>query len=242
MYAINHAATALVLKKHNRDVSWPWLLASVQLVEVFWVVLNFVGVERTTTEDKVTYVGDIHLTHMPFSHSVVAVLGVAAVSWWLISRFLDRPQVARVFAVGVVSHLVLDLVTHSADIALMPFVDGPMLGLGLYAALPLVGFALETAYGVWCWWYYGGSKKLLAVIVGFNLANITMFVPQVVGIEGLLAHRPTLITVVIAAQIAVTLYLVGKFGRHAAAGPLENDPSRSPNVPPHLAVSPTPKV
>jgi hypothetical protein len=43
MYAINHAATALLLKKKEPAMPvWP-LLISVQLVEVLWVVFNYIG-------------------------------------------------------------------------------------------------------------------------------------------------------------------------------------------------------
>jgi hypothetical protein len=38
----------------------------------------------------------------------------------------------------VISHLVLDLITHSKDIAVAPFIKGPKFGLGLYAKYPIV--------------------------------------------------------------------------------------------------------
>ncbi len=47
-----------------------WILIAVQLIEVLWVVLNFLGIEKTVTETTVRYVGDIHLSYMPFSHSL----------------------------------------------------------------------------------------------------------------------------------------------------------------------------
>jgi hypothetical protein len=43
-----------------------WLLISVQFMEILWVVLNYLGIERTTTEKEVRYVGDVHLSFMPF--------------------------------------------------------------------------------------------------------------------------------------------------------------------------------
>jgi hypothetical protein len=71
MFAVNHAATTLLLKKRWPDVPLVWLLLSVQILEIGWVLLNVLGVERTTTEAEVRYVGDIHLSHMPFSHSLL---------------------------------------------------------------------------------------------------------------------------------------------------------------------------
>ena len=49
-------------------------------MEFLWVGLNYIGVERTMTESVVRYLGDIHLAYMPFSHSVVTMLGAAAVA------------------------------------------------------------------------------------------------------------------------------------------------------------------
>jgi hypothetical protein len=55
MFAINHAATALLLKRRFPDVSLLTLLLSVQAMEFAWVVLNYVGVERTGTDTVVRY-------------------------------------------------------------------------------------------------------------------------------------------------------------------------------------------
>jgi hypothetical protein len=70
MFAINHAATALIIKKEFINVPIVWLLISVQFMEMVWIILNFLGIEKTTTEKEVRYVGDVHLSYMPFSHSI----------------------------------------------------------------------------------------------------------------------------------------------------------------------------
>ena len=56
---------------------------------------------------------------------------------------------------------------------------------------------------------------MLAVIVLFNLANLSMFASAVPGPETLLADRPFLIVTVIAVQIAATLTLVGILARRS---------------------------
>jgi hypothetical protein len=43
MFAINHAATALIFKRRFEDVSLVALLLSVQAMEFAWVALNYVG-------------------------------------------------------------------------------------------------------------------------------------------------------------------------------------------------------
>jgi len=211
MFAMNHAATALIIKKEFINVPIVWLLISVQFMEILWVILNFLGVERTTTEKEVRYVGDVHLSYMPFSHSIVAMVGVALLAWLIIGKGLNQPDIGLALGIGVISHLVLDLITHSKDIAIAPVVKGPKFGLGLYAKYPMVAFILEIGYGMVCWWIYKGGWALLTTIVVFNLANISMFSSAVTGIEKHMANRPLLITTVILAQILLTLILVGVF-------------------------------
>ncbi len=209
MFAINHAATALVIKKVYPDVPMVWILISVQFMELIWVLLNYLGIERTTTESKVTYVGDIHLAFMPYSHSVATMGGAALLAWLAIGKGLDEPDIGAAVGLGIGSHLVLDLITHRRDITLFPALNDPKLGLGLYENLPIPAFILEIGYGMFCWWVYKGSMALLAAIIAFNLANISMFVRSVPGIERKLANRPRLIATVILVQIVVTLVIVG---------------------------------
>lgn len=212
MFAINHAATALVLKKKYPSVPILFLLISVQLIEFLWVIFNYAGIEFTTTNDIVRTVNDIHLAFMPYSHSIIATLLIAGTAWIFINKLFKKPVIAWAVALGIVSHIILDLVTHNFDIAIAPFIDAPKLGTGLYS-IPFAGLIIETAYGVGCWWYYQGNKTLLSIIFIFNLANITMFTSLLSGPESLMAHKPMLLTTVILLQIVVTLFLVGYFSR-----------------------------
>lgn len=209
MFAINHAATALVIKKMYGTVPMIWILVSVQIMELLWVLLNFLGLERTTTDREVRYVGNIHLSEMPYSHSVVAMTGAAVTSWFVLRQGLDRPDIGAAVGLGIASHLILDLITHDRDIPVAPFIKGPKFGLGLYARLPVPAFFVEIGYGLLCWSIYGGSWLLLATIVFFNLANLSMFFKTIPGIERMMAGKPLLITSVVFLQIVITLVLVG---------------------------------
>jgi hypothetical protein len=157
MFAINHAATALIIKKEFIHVPIVWLLISVQFMEILWVILNFLGIERTTTEKEVRYVGDIHLSFMPFSHSILTMIGVALLAWLVLGKGLDLPGAGIAVGIGVLSHLILDLITHSKDMVIAPLMKSPKFGLGLYAKHPIVAFILEIGYGIVCWWIYKGS-------------------------------------------------------------------------------------
>ena len=218
MFAINHAATALVLKRRYPTVPIAFLLVAVQAVELLWVALNLIGVETTTTDATVRSVQNIHLVHMPWSHSVATTFVFAVVAWALIRFPLGKPKTAIAVALGMASHLLLDLVTHSPDIAIAPGLAMQKLGTGFYGSVPFLAFLLELGFGIACWRIYRGSRWLLLAIIGFNVANLSMFLPQLVGIEAKLAGQATALTLVILAQIVVTLAMVGWLSRSRKAG------------------------
>lgn len=213
MFAVDHAATALLLKRRYPTVSIAPLLVAVQAMELAWVLLNVLGVEHTTTESTVRSVADIHLAYMPYSHSVATACGAALMAWLVIEFGARRPLLGRAVGLGIASHLVLDLLTHAHDIVLAPGVASPKFGLGLYDAAPLVGFAVELVYGVVCWRVYRGGAGLLALVVLGNLANLSLFSVSIRGPEALLAGRPLLIVTFIFAQIVVSLILTGVLSR-----------------------------
>jgi hypothetical protein len=209
MFAVDHAATSLLIKRRYPSVPIAPILVSVQAMELAWVGLNYLGIERTTTEATVRSVADVHLAYMPYSHSVATGAGAAIVAWLIIEKGFGRPALGRAVGLGIVSHLILDLATHAHDIALWPGSAEPKLGLGLYAAAPLAAFVVEFLYGIFCWYVYRGGRGLLALISLGNLANLSFLSPAVPGPEEYLAGRPMLLVTVIFVQIVVTLVLVG---------------------------------
>jgi membrane-bound metal-dependent hydrolase YbcI (DUF457 family) len=210
MFAIDHAATGLIIKKIYPDVSMTTILVSVQLIEIIWVILNFLGIEKTTTENKVQSVSDVHLEYMPFSHSIVTTAVLAAGAWIIIALGFKDINAGMAVALGICSHLILDLISHARDIVIAPFLDSRKFGLGLYEK-PAVAFVVETIYGIFCWWVYGGSVVLLWIIVVFNLTNASFFIKIIPGPERFLAHKPFWITAIVALQIVMTALLVGLF-------------------------------
>ena len=218
MFAVDHAATALLIKRRFPSVSLTPLLLSVQAMELAWVGLNYLGIERTTTEASVRSVADIHLAYMPFSHSVATAAGGALLAWLLVEKGLGRPAIGRAIGIGIFSHLVLDVLTHAQDIVLWPGSTLPALGLGLYDRAPMWGFALEMVYGVICWRVYRGSRSLLAMILLGNLANITLFSAAIPGPEQHLAGHPLMVVTVIFVQIVATLALIQGLATRPAPG------------------------
>src|SRR6476660_4411517 len=95
MFAVDHAATALLLKRRYPTVPLAPILVSVQAMELAWVGLNYLGIERTTTEAAVRSVADVHLAYMPYSHSVGTAVGVAVLLWLMIEKGFGRAALGR---------------------------------------------------------------------------------------------------------------------------------------------------
>ena len=213
MQAINHVATALILKRGFPSSPLLGLMLATEAVEYLWVGLNLAGVEQTILSDPMRSVADVHLVHMPFSHSIVtsaifAILIGAVIFWrggarmWAISLAL---------AIAAFSHIVLDLLVHAPDIAVAPFVDWAKYGTGLYATLPLPALALETLWGVFCWRIYRGSRALLGLILAFGLAAIPLYSITINIGEAALGGQSTAFALVILVQMIFTSVLVWLF-------------------------------
>jgi len=209
MNAMNHAITAIALKKKFDYVPLAGLLISVQLMELLWIAFNWLGIESISVESEVHTIADIHLTHMPYSHSIASAVLLAGVA------YIGFRRAGLAIGLGILSHLVLDLTTHVPDIAVVWFGWDLELGTGIYG-LPLVAFTVETVYGLAIWRWVRGGIGLLVAIVVFQLGTLSAHVTWISGFEAGLAGHPGMLATGVAIQIAVTLPLVWWLGRGAS--------------------------
>ncbi|MEW6511964.1 MAG: hypothetical protein AB1428_13515 [Bacteroidota bacterium] len=209
MYAINHAATALLLKRKFPTAKMIWLLISVQLIELLWVAFNLLGIEYFSVRDSV-----IHLDYLPWSHSVLSTVSLALIAWLIVSKGFKNKPLGVAVAIGILSHVVLDIFMHEPDIALTPFA-GYVFGLNIQS-FPLLTIIVETGYGVFCWWYFKGNRALLIAIVALNLANIPTIFNVSPALNDFFDKMPFILPTVILAQILYTWYFVWRFSRQPA--------------------------
>ena len=132
---LGHYAVAFAAKKAAPRTSLGTLIAAAQLIDLIWPVLVLMGVERVAIEPGNTVVTPLNFQHYPYTHSLLAVLGWAALAsglYWILTRYRAG---AITIGIAVLSHWVLDLLTHMPDLPLFPG-GGPKLGLGLWNSLP----------------------------------------------------------------------------------------------------------
>ncbi len=209
MYAINHAATALLIKKKQPTAPLIPLLISVQLVEIFWVIFNYLGWEKFCVSN-----GKLHLNFLPYSHSIFSGIMAAFISFAVINWGYKNRKLAIAFSIGVLSHIVIDILFHEKDIHLSPFSVTPVWGFGIID-YPILNFVIEFMYGIFCWWHFKGSKALLVVIVAFNIIDLPIMLAHGNMLKPF-AQYPFILPSVILFQILITWYFVWRYSSKKA--------------------------
>ena len=148
---IGHFAVGFGAKAAARKVSLGTLFLAAQFVDLLWPTLLLLGLERVAIRPGITRVTPFDFEHYPISHSAVSVLLWATV-FGAVFYLARRSRIgALVLAAAVVSHWLLDALTHRPD---LPLVWGgeARIGLGLWnsvagtLAIELMMFAIGVAF------------------------------------------------------------------------------------------------
>jgi membrane-bound metal-dependent hydrolase YbcI (DUF457 family) len=129
-----HLAVALGAKRAAPRVPLAVLVAAAFWLDLVWPVLLLAGVEHVTIDPGNTAFTPLDFDHYPWSHSLLMSVVWGAVVWLIAAPWLRGRAAGALVAATVVSHWVLDFVTHRPDLPLWP--GGPLAGLGLWNSLP----------------------------------------------------------------------------------------------------------
>ena len=129
---IGHFAVALAAKRAAPRLSLGVLFVAGLFADILWPVLVVLGVERVEILPGATVMTPLDFISYPYSHSL-ALLIVWGVLFGLAVRHKD-PRAFVVVSALVVSHWVLDFITHRPDMPLFP--GGPKVGLSLWNSVP----------------------------------------------------------------------------------------------------------
>lgn len=140
---IGHFAVGFAAKRAAPVVSLGTLFLACQLADLVWPNLVLLGVERFEIRPGTTAVTPLDFVSYPYSHSLLALAlwGLLFAALHRLLRKSGRAAAVTLVAV-VVSHWLLDFVSHRPDMPLYPG-GGPRLGLGLWGSLPAT-VAVET--------------------------------------------------------------------------------------------------
>jgi hypothetical protein len=179
---IGHFAVGLSAKRLAPDVSLGTLFVAAQLADLVWPTLVLAGIESFSIRPGITAVTPLDFTRYPYSHSLVGMalwgLGLGIV-YFTIKR---RALAALVLFMVVLTHWLLDFVSHRPDLPLT-LTGAERFGLGLWHSR-IATLAVEGLFFAACLWIYVRATRpvdaagrwwlvaLVAFLVVVYLANI----------------------------------------------------------------------
>jgi hypothetical protein len=152
---IGHFALGFAAKRAAPRVSLAVLFAAAQLADILWPIFLAIGLEHVRIDPGNTAFTPLDFVSYPYSHSLALLIVWGTVLGWLVAA-QSRRRVFGVIAGLVVSHWVLDYVTHRPDMPLYP--GGPKLGLGLWNSVPATVAVEVPMYLVGLWAYRSATR------------------------------------------------------------------------------------
>jgi len=171
---VGHYAASLAAKAiEPRAPLWTYVIGA-QLIDIGWGALIMTGAEKVRIDPSLPG-SSLDLFHMPYTHSLPAVIVWSLAAALLVRFVLRLPARAAVFVgLAVFSHWVLDLLVHRPDLAL--WFGGPKVGLGLWnhpvpeQAVEIGLLALGAAAWAWLRGRVGQTLWPVLLLVGVLLA------------------------------------------------------------------------
>lgn len=170
---LGHFAVGFAAKRVAPRVSLGVAFAASQWLDLVWPVLVLAGVETVRVDPGATAFTPLDFEHYPWSHSLMAAIAWAA-AWAIACLLLQRSRrEALVMALVVLSHYLLDVISHRPDLPL-GLGDGLKVGLGLWrsvtATVVVEGALFVCGLGLYLRTTRACSRKgaaLLWSLVGF---------------------------------------------------------------------------
>lgn len=131
---IGHFGIGFGAKRVAPALSLGTAFLSAQFVDLLWPTLLLLGLEQVEIVPGITRVTPLDFVHYPISHSLLAVILWGTMFAIVYGARRKSTRGAVVCGLAVVSHWLLDFITHRPDLPLYPG-GGFRAGLGLWQSL-----------------------------------------------------------------------------------------------------------
>lgn len=128
---VGHFGVGFGAKAASPTTSLGTLFLAAQFIDLLWPTLLLLNVEQVRIAEGITAFTPLDFVSYPITHSLImsAVWGLALGA--LVGGLRRSWRVGTVVGLAVLSHWVLDFVTHRPDLPLLPG-DSARVGLGLW--------------------------------------------------------------------------------------------------------------
>ena len=154
---IGHYAVAFAAKRAVPAVSLGTLFLAAQLIDGLWPVFVLLGLEHVEIAPGDTAFTPLRFVDYPITHSLLTCAVWAAlfgVAYYLVRRYRAG---ALMVAALVMSHWILDFVSHRPDLPLYPG-GSTYAGLGLWRSVPATLVVEGSMFVVGLWLYLASTR------------------------------------------------------------------------------------
>lgn len=143
---LGHFAVGLAGKRAAPTVSLATWLTSVQLVDMLWPIFLLAGLEHVRIAPGITRFTPLDFYDYPISHSLVGSAAWAGLFAGASILAYRSARIALLLGAGVLSHWVLDVISHRPDMPILP--HGPYIGFGLWNSVPATLLVELTMFAI----------------------------------------------------------------------------------------------
>ena len=131
---IGHYGVGFAGKRISPKLSLGTLFLAAQFLDLLFPIFLLIGLEKVKIDPGNTSFAPLNFTYYPFSHSFLGVLIWSAAFGLVYYLFRKNKKAAIILGLLVLSHWILDLITHRPDLPLYPG-SNIFLGLGLWNSI-----------------------------------------------------------------------------------------------------------
>lgn len=129
---IGHFGVGFAAKKVINKPSLGTLFFASQFIDLLWPLFLILGIEKVSIDPGNTVVTPLNFIYYPFSHSLFGTL-VWALLFGAVYYFIKKDIRTSIWlGVLVLSHWILDFITHRPDLPLIIGSNSHLVGLGLW--------------------------------------------------------------------------------------------------------------
>jgi hypothetical protein len=202
---VGHFALGFAAKRAAPKLSLALLFVACQLADIMWPVFVAAGFESVRIAPGITAFTPLDFVSYPYSHSLVALClwGIVLSSaCWMLGA---SGRASLLIAGLVVSHWILDFVSHRPDMPIYP--GGALWGLGLWNSVPATLIVELFLFGSGVW-LYSSATRAKDVIGRWSFVALALFL-LIVYVASFASGPPPSVAAVYWAALLGGLVIVG---------------------------------
>ena len=133
---IGHFGVGLASKKIDSKPSLGTLFIASQFIDLLWPVFLLFGMEKVKVEQGNTAMTPLNFISYPYSHSLLGAFVWAILLGTIYYILKKNFKTSLLLGLLVLSHWILDLITHRPDLQLLPW-NNLKIGFGLWNSVAL---------------------------------------------------------------------------------------------------------